>query len=115
MGKPTGFLEIKRELPADRTSVDRLRDWKEFHLHLPLEKHDFGINKRIAVYEFMAKQLQLNRQAIFDTNGIPNESGITIEKEELLHVFGDHGEQLPANAIRGFAQLEQVWNTIPHQ
>jgi glutamate synthase (NADPH) small chain len=38
MGKPTGFLEIKRELPADRTSSERLRDWKEFHLHLPVEK-----------------------------------------------------------------------------
>ena len=38
MGKPTGFLEIKRELPADRSSRERLRDWKEFHLHLPVEK-----------------------------------------------------------------------------
>jgi glutamate synthase (NADPH/NADH) small chain len=37
MGKPTGFLEIKRELPADRSSQERLRDWKEFHLHLPVE------------------------------------------------------------------------------
>ena len=38
MGKPTGFLEIKRELPADRSSPERIRDWKEFHLHLPIEK-----------------------------------------------------------------------------
>src|SRR5450432_37880 len=38
MGKPTGFLEIKRELPADRPSPERIRDWKEFHLHLPVEK-----------------------------------------------------------------------------
>jgi len=38
MGKPTGFLEIKRELPADRPSQERIRDWKEFHLHLPVEK-----------------------------------------------------------------------------
>ncbi len=38
MGKPTGFLEIKRELPADRSSQERLGDWKEFHLHLPVEK-----------------------------------------------------------------------------
>jgi glutamate synthase (NADPH/NADH) small chain len=38
MGKPTGFLEIKRELPADRSSPERLRDWKEFHLHMPVEK-----------------------------------------------------------------------------
>ena len=38
MGKPTGFLEIKRELPADRSSQERIGDWKEFHLHLPVEK-----------------------------------------------------------------------------
>src|SRR5580692_1276460 len=35
MGKPTGFLEIDRELPKDRPPLDRVRDWKEFHLHLP--------------------------------------------------------------------------------
>jgi len=38
MGKPTGFLEIKRELPADRSSPERIRDWNEFHLHMPVEK-----------------------------------------------------------------------------
>ena len=35
MGKPTGFIEYKRELPADRDPISRLGDWKEFHLHLP--------------------------------------------------------------------------------
>jgi len=35
MGKPTGFLDFKRELPADRTAGSRVADWKEFHLHLP--------------------------------------------------------------------------------
>ncbi len=35
MGKPTGFIEYLRELPADRTAESRVADWKEFHLHLP--------------------------------------------------------------------------------
>ncbi|QWV98781.1 glutamate synthase subunit beta [Geomonas nitrogeniifigens] len=35
MGKPTGFMEYKRELPADREPLERLKDWNEFHLHLP--------------------------------------------------------------------------------
>ena len=35
MGKPTGFLDFLRELPADRSAADRVGDWKEFHLHLP--------------------------------------------------------------------------------
>jgi len=34
MGKPTGFIEYKRELPADRSAVDRAKDWDEFHLHM---------------------------------------------------------------------------------
>lgn len=37
MGKPTGFKEIKRELPADRPPLERLKDWDEFHLHMPDE------------------------------------------------------------------------------
>ncbi|HTV76583.1 MAG TPA: glutamate synthase subunit beta, partial [Candidatus Baltobacteraceae bacterium] len=35
MGKPTGFLEFQRELPADRSAEARVADWKEFHLHMP--------------------------------------------------------------------------------
>jgi glutamate synthase (NADPH/NADH) small chain len=34
MGKPTGFMEFKRELPVDRDPVQRTDDWKEFHLHM---------------------------------------------------------------------------------
>ena len=35
MGKPTGFLEFQRELPKDRAPLERIADWKEFHLHQP--------------------------------------------------------------------------------
>jgi len=38
MGKPTGFIEYLRELPLDRTATKRIRDWKEFHLHLDEKK-----------------------------------------------------------------------------
>lgn len=38
MGKPTGFIEYLRELPADRTPLERVGDWGEFHLHMPEEK-----------------------------------------------------------------------------
>ncbi|MGH8318207.1 MAG: glutamate synthase subunit beta [Steroidobacteraceae bacterium] len=34
MGKPTGFIEYLRELPVDRTPVERVRDWTEFHHHM---------------------------------------------------------------------------------
>ena len=38
MGKPTGFLEFDRELPADRSPEKRVEDWDEFHLHMTEEK-----------------------------------------------------------------------------
>src|SRR2546425_1304405 len=38
MGKPTGFLEYQRELPADRSPLERVHDWQEFHDHFPVLK-----------------------------------------------------------------------------
>ncbi len=38
MGKPTGFLEIKRELPGDEAPVARIKHWNEFHAHMPEAK-----------------------------------------------------------------------------
>lgn len=38
MGKPTGFIDYLRELPADRAPLERVKDWGEFHLHMPEEK-----------------------------------------------------------------------------
>jgi glutamate synthase (NADPH/NADH) small chain len=34
MGKPTGFIEYLRELPVDRTPLERVRDFREFHFHM---------------------------------------------------------------------------------
>ncbi|TMP98878.1 MAG: glutamate synthase subunit beta [Verrucomicrobia bacterium] len=34
MGKPTGFTEYLRELPADRAPAQRVGDWDEFHFHM---------------------------------------------------------------------------------
>jgi glutamate synthase (NADPH/NADH) small chain len=38
MGKPTGFIEFERELPSDRDPLERVKDWKEIHLHLPEDR-----------------------------------------------------------------------------
>ena len=34
MGKPTGFIEYLRELPLDRSALERIRDWNEFDHHM---------------------------------------------------------------------------------
>lgn len=38
MGDPTGFMEHDRELEPDRSPKERIKDWKEFHMHLPEDK-----------------------------------------------------------------------------
>lgn len=38
MGKPTGFMEYKREVPADDDPLKRIAHYQEFHHHFPEEK-----------------------------------------------------------------------------
>ncbi len=38
MGKPTGFMEFKRQVPEDREPLERIKDWEEFHLEFGEEK-----------------------------------------------------------------------------
>ncbi|MGZ8899900.1 MAG: glutamate synthase subunit beta [Limisphaerales bacterium] len=38
MGKPTGFIEYLREIPLDRSALERIKDWSEFHFHMPEDK-----------------------------------------------------------------------------
>ena len=38
MGKPTGFMEYERELPSDRSPLERVKDWSEFHEHFSADK-----------------------------------------------------------------------------
>jgi len=81
------------------------------NVHLPLEKHDYGINKRTALYEFIGKHFHLDLSAVKDkTTGKIDESKVTIEPENALYVFGDHGEKLPANAIHSYDELKKQFD-----
>lgn len=82
-------------------------------VHLPNEKHDFGPNKRIALYDFLAKYFQLNNKPFKKQDGTYDESKVTIEKEQALFVFGAKGELLPKNAVMGFENLEKLFNNLP--
>ena len=71
---------------------------KVSNVHLPNERHDFGINKRQAVYDFFVKEFGLNASK-------EDESKVTIEDKKALYSFGANGELLPKNAIRSFAEV----------
>lgn len=76
--------------------------------HLPAEGHDYGLSKRTAMYEFVAKEFSLNINKVKNGAGI-DESAITLEKEPALYVFGEKGERLPAHAVKGFEEISRVF------
>jgi dienelactone hydrolase len=78
------------------------------NVHLANEKHDYGISKRLAMYDFAARHLGLNISAVKDKEGKIDESKVTIEKYDRLLVFGKNGK-MPANALR---DAESVWKKL---
>lgn len=71
---------------------------KVINVHLPKEGHDFGPNKRNAVYDFFADVFRLDKSKL-------DESKVTIEPFENLYSFGKKGEKMPENAIRSVNDL----------
>lgn len=71
---------------------------KVTNVHLPKEGHDFGPNKRNAVYDFFADVFRLDKSKL-------DESKVTIEPFENLYSFGKKGERMPENAIRSVNDL----------
>jgi hypothetical protein len=78
------------------------------NVHIENEEHNYGITKRLAMYDFMARHLQLNIDAVKDKSGKVDESECTIEKYDAMLVFGKEG-RLPANAVRG---TEAIWKVL---
>jgi hypothetical protein len=74
------------------------------NVHLPNEKHDYGPNKRKAMYRFMARYLGLELQRILNNNGEIDEAPVQLLTQEDLTVF-DSAHPLPANAIKGDAAV----------
>lgn len=85
------------------------KDSQVQNVHLPTEGHDYGINKRWALYSFLSKHFNLDLKKIHDKSGKFDESKITIEKYPAMYVFGENGEKLPANAIKSFEELEKMF------
>lgn len=70
------------------------------HVHLPDEHHDYGLNKRLAAYHFLAKHLGLKIENITDKSGKINEDFVSIQDQKALTYFRE-GEL--ASLIKGDA------------
>lgn len=77
------------------------------NVHLINEKHDYGYNKRAAVYPFLAKYLGLDLSKIQNRDGSFNEDGIVIEDQQVLYPF-DQEHPFPVNLIRNNDRVR--WN-----
>ena len=68
------------------------------NVHLPDERHDYGPNKRRAVYEFFAETLRLDLSQADETR-------VDVQPEEALRSFV---EALPDGAVRSREELERI-------
>ena len=69
------------------------------HVHLPDEVHDYGINKRLAMYPFMARHLKLNLKAIQDSDGNITEEKVNIEAYGKFRIF-NNSYPLPDHIVK---------------
>jgi hypothetical protein len=68
--------------------------------------HDYGYQKRIPVYHFMAKHLGLNIQEVTDSTGMIDESKSVIESANELLIFSSE-KPFPKNALKGTEAIEE--------
>lgn len=68
--------------------------------HFPEEGHDYGPNKRMAAYEFLAKHLKLSLEKIKDKQGNISEDFFTAVDSNALKVFNPQHPR-PSYAIVG--------------
>jgi len=77
------------------------------NVHLPNDKHGYDLNKRAAVYPFLAKYLGLDLSKAMNTDGTVREEMIVIEEQKALYPFDDQ-HPFPANGIRSNDRVK--WN-----
>ena len=79
--------------------------------HLATEGHDYGLSKRLAMYDFMARHLGLNINAVKDKSGKVDESKVTIETYDAQLVFGTEGK-LPLTAVKGAGKIREILRSL---
>ena len=77
------------------------------NVHLPADKHGYDLNKRAAVYPFLAKHLGLDLSRAMNPDGTVREDMIVIEEQKALYPF-DAKHPFPATAIRSNDDVK--WN-----
>jgi hypothetical protein len=70
------------------------------NVHFPDGVHDYGFEKRVPVYSFLAKHFGMNLSAVTDSKGAIDESKSVLENAELMLSFSSK-RPFPENALKG--------------
>lgn len=84
---------------------------KAEHVHLPMERHDYGYSKRTAAYNFLAHHLGLSSNAMPYDNGY-QEDFVKILDRESLSVFNE-AHPRPKQALQGDQAVMQFLKMEP--
>lgn len=79
--------------------------------HLPNDQHDYGVNKRLPMYQFIAKHFKLDLKRIQSKDGKINETGIVIEPYTKMLAIKS-AEELPRNALRDVELIKKRIKTL---
>jgi hypothetical protein len=81
------------------------------NVHFPNGQHDYGFEKRVPVYSFMAKHLGLNLNSVTDSKGAVDERKSILEKAESMLSFSGKNH-FPPNALVGKDAIEKELKTL---
>ena len=77
--------------------------------HLAKEQHDYGYNKRVPMYQFMAKHLGLDLKKVTDSKDIIDESFVNLLEKLSLQVFPD--KNYPEGTVTDCNEVINLMNT----
>lgn len=78
------------------------------NVHLPGEGHDYGYSKRVPMYNFFAKTLGLNLNAVKNKAGKVDESGCRIQKYTEMQVFTSP-KAWPLSTLKGHEAIKKAF------
>jgi hypothetical protein len=81
------------------------------NVHFPDGKHDYGFEKRVPVYKFLAKHMGLNLQAITGPDGVIDEAGSVLENPETMLSFSSVNH-FPHYALLGNDAIEREFKKL---
>ena len=77
------------------------------NVHLKSDHHDYGVNKRRALYDFVAKEFCLSTKGLRSSDGTYAEERVVIEPAEAMYLFGVE-RKLPSHAVMGSSKLRKL-------